>query len=310
MSQHNPDQFQPEGAAAYASPQPKDTDGPAPHRDPDEPTDPGKAAPTPVRARNVIAIVAFVVAVAGFVFAVWEGAYILGWVLLPIGFILALVALFQREQPKRMAVAALIIAVVGTVAGAIAFMSSAARAFDDAFSGGEVTAAPVAPVAPVAPDGGGAGDGEPAAEPAGGEQSAHGTRANPYPTGTALSNEEWQVTVNSVDLDANAKIAAENPFNDEPDAGYTFALVNLTVTYLGDESGTPAEVDVKYVTSAGNVISTYDKSVVGPDELGYAELYTGASATGNVALHIPKDDSGVLRVSPGMFGKDVFVALR
>lgn len=300
MSQQNPHQFQPQGPAAYDSPQPPPPGGPV---------SPGEPGAKPAKVRNTIAIVALAAAIAGFVFAVVEGAYILGWVLLPIAFVLSLVALFQRDKPKKMALAALIIVIVGTVAGAIAFMSSAARVIDDAFSGGEVTA--TAPVAPVAPGGDGQGGEAPAGVPAGEPAEAdRGTRQNPHPLGTTLSNDDWQVTVNSVDLDANAKIAAENPFNDEPDAGHTYALVNLTLTYLGDDSSTPMAVTVSYVTSAGNVINEHDKSVVTPDELGYNELYTGASVTGNTALHIPKDDQGVLRLNLGLFGDDVFVALR
>ncbi|MDO5498652.1 MAG: hypothetical protein Q4F67_03110 [Propionibacteriaceae bacterium] len=244
--------------------------------------------PAPKKNRNVVAIVAFAAAIAGFVFAVWEGAYILGWILLPIAFILSLVALFLRGQPKRMAVAALIIAIVGTVAGGIAFMSSLTSAVDDAFSGGEVTTAP-------------------AADPG---EDAQGTRQNPYPLGTAFANEEWRVTVNSVDLDAAGEVAAENEFNDAPEAGHTYALVNVTVTYLGEDSGTPMEVDVAYVTGGGNVVSSTDKLVSPPAALGTNELYNGASATGNVALHIPTDDQGVLRVRPGFLGDEVFVALR
>ena len=131
MSQQNPHQFQPQGPAAYASPQPPPPGGPV---------SPGEPGAKPAKVRNTIAIVALAAAIAGFVFAVVEGAYILGWVLLPIAFVLSLVALFQRDKPKKMALAALIIVIVGTVAGAIAFLSSAARVNDAAFSGGEVAA--------------------------------------------------------------------------------------------------------------------------------------------------------------------------
>lgn len=299
MTQQLPAQFQPQGPGAYASPGSQALP-PGAYSPAGQPPPAAPKQPRPRKVRNIVAIAAFVSAIAGFVFAVWEGAYILGWVLLPIAFILSLVALFQKDQPKRMAVAALILAIVGTIAGVMAFLSSAARAFDDAFSGGEVTAAPVAP-----------GQAAPADDSQAGPAEADlGTRGNPYPLGTTLSNNEWQVTVNSVDLDAASKIAAENPYNDEPDAGHTYALVNVTVTYVGSDSGTPMEVDVHYVTSAGNVVSSSDRSVVEPDELGYSELYTGASTTGNVALHIPKDDKGLLRIRPGFLADEVFVAIR
>lgn len=296
MSQQFTPQFQPQGPGAYASPpaQPLPPGASSPQG---QPVGPGQEQPRPRKARNVVAIVAFIAAIAGFVFAVTEGAFILGWVLLPIAFILSLVALFQRDQPKRMAVAALILAIVGTIAGVMAFLSSAARAFDDAFSGGEVTAAPAQP-GNAAPADGGRG------------QADVGTRGNPYPLGTALFNEDWQVTVNSVDLNAASKVAAVNGFNEKPDAGHTYALVNVTVTYVGETSGTPSEIGVAYVTNSGNTVNSFDKVAVAPDALESNELYTGASATGNVALHIPKDDEGLLRVRPGFLADEVFVAIR
>ena len=281
MSQQ-PHQFQPQGPAAYANQPPG----------PPEQTLPQK----PPKNRNLVAIVAFIVAIAGFVFAVMEGAYVLGWVLLPIGFILSLVALFLKGQPKRMAVAALIITIVGTIAGVVAFMSSAARAFDDAFSSGEITAAPAEP-----------GTIETLEDTDG--SANQGTRANPFPLGTTISNAEWEVTVNSVDLEAAKKVAAESEFNDEPDEGYTYALVNLTVAYVGEHSGSPSSVRVNYVTGSGNVIDDWEKFVRVPDELNTNELYPGATTTGNIHFHVPLDDDGVLRVAPGLFADEVFFVI-
>ena len=41
-----------------------------------------------------------------------------------------------------------------------------------------------------------------------------------------------------------------------------------------------------------------------------SELYTGASATGNVVLHVPQGDDGLLRINAGMLADDVFVAIK
>ncbi|QIK71968.1 hypothetical protein G7070_06440 [Propioniciclava coleopterorum] len=109
---------------------------------------PGAQQPLPPAkpGRNTIGLIALIVAVLGFVFAVMEGAYILGWVLLPIGFILGLVGLFARDKPKLTAIAAVIVAIVGTVAGAIAFTSSMGRIVDEAFQqAGTTTVAPATP---------------------------------------------------------------------------------------------------------------------------------------------------------------------
>ncbi|MFF1635834.1 hypothetical protein [Leifsonia sp. NPDC058248] len=51
------------------------------------------------------------------------------------------------------------------------------------------------------------------------------------------------------------------------------------------------------------------KFVVAPDPaLGADELYKGASATGNLVLAIPADGKGLIRVTPGILAKDVFIA--
>lgn len=308
--------FHPQGTQAYASPDP----GPDPRTprvpgdggsqgtprapgdggNPGNPGGPGQPHPTANRRRNGLAIGALVVAIVGFIFAVWEGAYLLGWILLPIAFVLALVALFQRGKPKKMAAAALVVSIVGSIAGGIAFMASAARVFDEAVTGGAVTAAPAEPG--QAPGGAPAGAGDQGA-------GDLGSRQNPYPLGTAVANNEWRVTVNSFTPDATKAVLAENQFNDPPAAGHTFALANVTITYLGDTSATAAEVSVAYVTSGGNVINSHDVMVVGPDELGFDELYKDAKVTGNVVLQIPANDQGLLRVTPGLLGKEVFVTI-
>lgn len=298
MSTEQPE-FAPRGPHAYSS-------GPG-----GPPPPPAGSGPSvrPSKQRNVIAIVALIAAVLGFIFAVLEGAYLIGWILLPIAFVLSLVALFQRDKPKKLAVAALIITIIGTLAGVIAFVTTIGKAIDDAFT--ETTTEPVEqqpadePPAEEEPAGGDPAE-EPAEEP-GGDQ---GTRANPYPLGTTLANDDWEVTVNSFTPDATAEVMAENQFNDEPEAGHTYALANLTVTYLGEDSGTPFEITVAYVTAGGNVVHTYDHSALGPDELPDNELYTGASATGNVVLHVPEGDAGLLRINAGLLADEVFVAIQ
>lgn len=114
---------------------------------PQGPIPPAGPQGKPPRTRNTIGLIAMIVAIAGFVFAVMEGAYILGWILLPIGFVLGLVGLFQRDKPKGMAIAAVIISIVGTIAGAIAFMSSMTRIVDETLGSSGTTTA-VAPASP------------------------------------------------------------------------------------------------------------------------------------------------------------------
>lgn len=276
--------FQPQGPAAYSS-------GGLPPQ-------PLPPAVTPKR-RNTIAVVAFVVAVVGFIFAVWEGAYLLGWLLLPVAFILSIVALVVKDRPRKLAVTALIVSIVGTVAGGIAFASSMGRAFEESF--GSSTPSAALPDPTQAPSDAATKPGEVAAD-------TLGTRENPYPIGATVSTDDWEVTVDSFTAQADEAVLAENPFNEAPAEGSSYALVGLTLKRVGTESGTPFEIDVNYVTASGNTITTSDNLAVAPDAISYNELFPGASVTGNLVLVVPDGDAGVLQVRVGLFNDDVFFA--
>ena len=83
--------------------------------------------------------------------------------------------------------------------------------------------------------------------------------------------------------------------------------MNYTVTYTGDDSGLAAEVSIAFVTSAGNVVNSYDAMVVLADAIGMEELYNGASATGSEAFLVPDGETAMIRVRPGMLADEVFV---
>lgn len=275
-----------------------------------------KAAPE----RNVLGIVALVTAILGAIFACVPGALIIGWVLLPIAFILSLVSLFLRGKKRGAGIAALIVSVVGTVIGVIVFLTVVAGAFDEAFSDETTASLPSAEVETADDDEQNSEDGEVSEAAAADDDTEEaaadeelGTRAHPYPLSTEISSEDWTVTINSVDLDADAEIAAENPFNDEPEEGHNYILVNLTAEYTGDDAeGSTPMMSVEYVSPQGNTFKSYDTAAVEPEPFdSLTTLYQGASETGNIAIHVPSEDieDGVLSVSPGMFADTVFVAV-
>lgn len=61
------------------------------------------------------------------------------------------------------------------------------------------------------------------------------------------------------------------------------------------------------LTSAGNVVNSFDSLVILDDGFGLAELYNGASATGSMAFLIPDGETALIRVRPGMLADEVFV---
>ncbi|MFD5224170.1 hypothetical protein ACFWHT_00975 [Microbacterium sp. NPDC058342] len=262
------------------------------------PPAPPVGAPQVVKKTNVLAMVAMIVAIVGFLFACIPGALIVGWILLPIAFVLSIVSLFLKGDRKWMGIVGLVVSIVGTIVGLIVFFAVVATSFNDAFGSGETTISQ-----PVEQG----GDAEQAADDEQPADAAQGTRENPYPLSSKISSDDWTVVVNSRNADGDAVVAKANQFNDKAPAGSHYEIVNYTVTYTGDESGLAAEVQLAAVTSAGNVVNSYDNVVVLTDGIGIDELYNGASATGSEAFLVPDGDAVLIRVRPGMLADEVFV---
>ncbi|MGX1703371.1 hypothetical protein [Microbacterium sp. NPDC055357] len=258
----------------------------------------------PGKQKNIVGLVALIAAVVGFIFACIPGALIVGWILLPIAFVLAIVSLFMKG-PKWPGIIGLVVAIVGTVVGFIVFFFVVANAASEAFGSGDTTVVessqePVAEEATAEE------------EPAAAEQ---GTRENPYPLGTTVTSDDWEVTINSVTLAAtDTVIAANDVWNEAPDEGTEYIIVNYTATYVGDDADgeMAAFVGVEYVTASGTTVSGLDKIVVAPDPVldTMSTLYNGGSVTGNTAMQVPTPPDGVLAVRPGMLADKVFYAIQ
>jgi len=255
---------------------------------------------------NVLGLISLIVAGIGFIFACIPGALILGWVLLPIAFVLALVSLFLNGKGKGLGIAGLIVSIVGTIVGVIVFVTVVAGAFGSAFGSGETTV-------DTNPSTSATNDSATEEESAADDQ---GTRQNPYPIGSVIENDEWRVVINSVTLGANDAVAAANSFNEPPADGNEYIVVNYSTTYLGDdaEGALPGFVIVEYVTADGTTVNSYDSLVVAPDPVfdTTSTLYTDGTATGNVVFEVPTASAGdgVLAIQPGMVSDKVFVAVK
>ena len=263
------------------------------------------------KARNTVGLIALITSIVGAVFAVIPGALIVGWILLPIAFILSIISLFMKDQKRGQGIAALVISIVGTVIGFIVFFAVIASSVDEAFSEDLQVETPVETDTEQSRD-----DDEVPAEPVEEAEAVgeEGTRDNPLALGTTVSSTDWGIAVNNVDLNATAAIQAENPFNEEPAEGNVYIMAEVTATYTGsDPEGDTPYVTVEYVSPGGNSFASYDAMVVTPNDFDSLEtLYEGASTTGNIAMEVPQDelDGGTLRVSPSIFGDAVFFAIQ
>lgn len=262
------------------------------------------APPAPAQKNHPLGLVALITAALGFVFACIPGALILGWILLPLAFVLSIVALCMKGK-KLFGVLAIALSVVGTIVGFIVFFTVVAGAVDEAFGGSDVAAVEPAPVTEedVAE--------EVEEEPAG---PVEGSRENPYAIGTTVSDDGWEVTINGVQLGATDAVLAENMVNPSPDEGDEYILVNVTATYIGADTGMPAiDLGFGYVTVDGVTVDGLSTFAVAPDSLDrMAELYNGASITGNLVYAVPSATAadGTVTVRIGMFGDDVFFAAK
>lgn len=271
---------------------------------------PGSVPPPAGAPTSKIPLIALIVAIVGTVFACIPGILIVGWILLPIAFILAIVALV-KPGPKKLAVSALVVSIVGTIAGIGVFVGVVGGAVDDALEELDQATETSAPAqSEPAEQAESDGEAEPADEPADEPAGEEGTRANPLPLGTEITSKDWRVTINSVTANANEEVMAANQFNEEPAPGTQYLLVNLTATYLGEDKGLDGEVSVAFVNADGTVSNSYDAPVVGPEPMfGANELYKDASSTGNVVIQVPEGADGLLRVTPGFVMEEVFVQL-
>lgn len=295
------DQQQPEVGAAYPAPaQPTYA-----QQAPAQPAYAPSAGPAPEKPqRNLLGIIALAVSALGFIFACIPGALIVGWILLPIGFILGIVSLFLKGKVKWQGITAIIVSIVGTIVGFIVFFAVVAASFNQAFGDTEVSISDGDETVVVTEE-------EAAEEEAPAAET--GTRENPAPLGSVIEGNEWTVVINSVALGANDQVVAASPVNEAPDAGTEYILINYTVTYTGDDPDgqMPAFVGVEYVTADGVTVDGLDKLIIAPDQMDtMSTLYNGASATGNTAIQVPSPADGVIAVRPGMIADKVFVAIQ
>ncbi|MBB6335737.1 DUF4352 domain-containing protein [Schaalia hyovaginalis] len=267
------------------------------------PLNPQAAAKKP---RNTLGLIALIISLVGTVFACIPGAMIVGWILLPISFILGIVALFMKGKSLGLAVGAVIISVIGTVIGIIAFITVLGNALNDAFHEETTTSSPQS-----------AGTQE--SEPSDGieapsSEDAGKTRENPLPIGSSLETSKWTVVINSITLDGTETVVGANALNDAPDPGMIYALINVTATYRGDDAqGAHPWLSIDYVSKDGKTYdsTTSSKLIIPPDQFDtLSTLYNGASATGNFAIEIPADspEQGVFAVSPDLLADKVFIA--
>jgi hypothetical protein len=231
--------------------------------------------------------------------------YVSGFLAL-VGLVLGIIGLVLKNRARGLAIAgtatsgvALVLSIVLAIAYSAAFVDAVNDSFATDISSEQIVT-----------DGQAAG-----AEPADAADAALGSRQNPAPIGSTVTltdtdGDAYEISFGTPNLNATEAVVAANMFNTVPEAGYQYALVPVTVTYIGTGTGTPwLDVEVEFVSAAGTTHSETDAMAVAPDPefMDINELHPGGSGTGNVAIMIPTEDAelGTWAIS-GFFGEETF----
>ena len=126
--------------------------------------------------------------------------------------------------------------------------------------------------------------------------------ADVVPLGTAARIGDYQVTVDAVELDANASVAAANEFNEAPAGQYV--VTQLTVTYTGTEEGMPGW-DLSAVFHGADARQYSDAectAVLADDAMEAPTLNPGGTDTFQFCMDVPPSaiPGGQLSVEPTM----------
>ena len=220
-----------------------------------------------------------------------------------VGLVLGIIALARRAGSRGLSLGGTIVSAIAlllSVVFVVIYAVGLSAAIDDVTSDSAIIEEPAV------------SEEEPTTEP---DAAEVGTRDNPAPLGSTLELSEfgdvvYEVTLGPATLNANEAITASNQFNEPPTDGFQYALVPVTLTYVGSETGTPwIDISIEFVSAAGTTHTESDSFAVGPTPTLFDinEMYNGATATGNVVIMIPVDSaaSGTWTVS-SLFGDPFF----
>ena len=256
-------------------------------------------APPAPRGTNGFGIAALILGIVAILGAAIPFLNIVSGILAVAGLILGIVGLTRKGTGKGTSVAGTIIsgiALLVTIVASIFFFATVNAVIDDD------TDEPVIQesLAPV-PD-------QPAPDP----NAVVGSFENPVPIGTGIvftidDVEQWVVTVESTVLNANDLVAAADPANRAPDAGFQYALVNLQIEHIGPGEGTPSnDLAVFFGTTPDEFWLESDVVAVTPEPAwrGITGIQQ-ASISGNAIVQIPVGSAGAWGISP--LGTDLLV---
>lgn len=238
--------------------------------------------PTPEPQQNGLGLTAFVIGAVGLIGASVLYTILPGALLAVIGLVFGIIALRIRDRQRAFAIAGTAVSAVAVLLCTyyLVVLPITLANMEDGL--------PSAPVPGTGPTLSG-GDGAP---------GSLGTRESPVPIDTtvrmdsAAGTVDWEVTLGPPLLDADDVLAAYSQSTPPPPEGLQYAMVPVTVVYVGTETGTPwADLAFDFVSAAGIRYSSTDSFAVAPQPLTDLNgLVPGAGGTGNVVVAVPSAD--------------------
>ena len=122
----------------------------------------------------------------------------------------------------------------------------------------------------------------------------------------------WSLALTGVRHDATEEIAAANMFNDPPEPGRQFVLVDLIVAYNGlEDPRSPFDVSFDAVGQGSVGYDSFGCGVLPNDLDSSRDVFSGGSLSGQICFDVDSGDADslVLYASAGFFGKDIFFSL-
>lgn len=256
-------------------------------------TDAPATATAPAAKPHVLGIIALAVAAVGFIFACIPGALIVGWVLLPIAFVLSIVALFLKSR-KWPAITGLIVSIVGTIVGVVVFFTVVTTSFGEAFDELDGAIAEASEAAEELPE-----VDEPAEE------------AEPEPVGN-LAFGDTMIWEDNVELTVSAP---EGYTPSEYAAGADFPNnIAFTMTITNNSSENLDPLPYERLSSGGQEASQIFDFTAEGEDVGVPPTTTilpGQSVTWKSAWSVADPNSLTMQVSPSFAYEDaVFTNLQ
>lgn len=135
------------------------------------------------------------------------------------------------------------------------------------------------------------------------------SRADAVSIGTAVRASDTEVTVLTVDLDAEDVVAEESSFPSTPEPGNRFVLARVRVKAVGtgDDTIDAGQSNFSMTGSANVVYEAYGENT----SCGYsvadqldAKLFPGGAAEGAVCFQVPRSDRGLILIFEPQFSFD------